>query len=414
MSARMPFLTLGGAQPKSSATAGSGNTPSFIANAAHPLNRVSGQPDTASLNNNPLPLAGLIGQRTLSHGVSAASKNSSGLDIVRPLTTAPGRHDSPQNHLASNQQTGEKDFDRIVSPTPLRASHQNSPLLTSPTEKFKTPLRPSHYDDPFGASLNFSTGFLGFSNAHIPTDIHQRGPPVHQLPSPDSSDQSGASADHFQTNPAASFRTSTPHMRGSETEIIRAHRVFPQNNYSSRQQRSRHPVQQQVEVSMSRKRSREMYELDNRDQDQPGKRQKFVQQPQVRRDAERSVADSTPVDDVQHSSGSDVSSHQCVLDKLFSFKVEPFLQSRMEHFNDRVRFWQEASEEEWEEGLQELKERFDKMLQQTQDYMKRKQNMVATLEDRIKQHQGLLSDREKALMVAKENMLAASQNMLAR
>lgn len=40
--------------------------------------------------------------------------------------------------------------------------------------------------------------------------------------------------------------------------------------------------------------------------------------------------------------------------------------------------------------------------------------MVATLEDRIKQHQELLSDREKALMVAKENMLAASQNMLAR
>lgn len=94
-----------------------------------------------------------------------------------------------------------------------------------------------------------------------------------------------------------------------------------------------------------------------------------------------------------------------MLDKLFSFKVEPFLQSRMEHFNDRVRFWQKASEEEWEEGLQgmlsfsfgrcilmdpstpELKERFDKMLQQvfkfclrsdtqshiiiqTQDYMK--------------------------------------------
>lgn len=39
--------------------------------------------------------------------------------------------------------------------------------------------------------------------------------------------------------------------------------------------------------------------------------------------------------------------------------------------------------------------------------------MIANLEDRIKQHQELLIDRETALQAAKENMLAISQNLVA-
>jgi hypothetical protein len=79
-------------------------------------------------------------------------------------------------------------------------------------------------------------------------------------------------------NSATSFQTSTPYMRGHETEFIRAQRIFPQNNYG---QGNRHAIQQQVEVSMNRKRSRERYAVDNRDQDQPGKRQKVAQHLEV-------------------------------------------------------------------------------------------------------------------------------------
>jgi hypothetical protein len=269
MSARMPFVPLGSAQPKTPAP---GNAPSFMPNPTHPLHRGSGQPDTA----NPLPLAGILGQRTVSHGTST-SKNIFGLDIIRSQTTAPGKRDSPETQLGADQQTVDNNLDRIVSPTPLRISDPKSPLLAPSTEKFKTPGHRFHYDGSFGTSPDYSTGPFGFPNMHIPTDSHQRGPPVRQLPSPDSSDQSGASADHFQRN-STSFQTSTPYMRGHESEFIRAQRVFPQNNYG---QRNRHAVQQQVEASMIRKRSRERYAIENREQDQNGKRQKVAQHLQV-------------------------------------------------------------------------------------------------------------------------------------
>lgn len=130
---------------------------------------------------------------------------------------------------------------------------------------------------------------LDFSSAHISGDIHrhQQGAPIRQQPSPDSSDQSGVSVDHLQTNATGSFRTSTPHRRGhgngreTDASLVRPQRIFPQN-YNAQSNEYGHYFVPQQQTSTNRKHSRERYVHDDGDQAQSGKRQRNAHDPHMR------------------------------------------------------------------------------------------------------------------------------------
>ncbi|KAF9449766.1 hypothetical protein P691DRAFT_774465 [Macrolepiota fuliginosa MF-IS2] len=433
MSARTPFHF--NDQPQS-VTANSG--PKFIPNSANPLHHGSGQVTADSENtplglgaNKPLPIGGLLGRgvnRTGSHGPPAPkSLLQIAADLSRPQTTAPSNHHQsgmwPKQPLTSINNGAHQHQDRIMTPVPMRPMHGKPAVLTSPTGSFKTPALPPH----IGASS--PEQHLSFSGAHISSDLHHQMPsgggPIRQQPSPDSSDQSGVSDDPMQGDPSltGSFRTSTPHAHGRgrvsgfDAPEIRPQRVFPQEYDTPEDYHHYYAQHRQQQPIPTRKRSRERYSghdtIDN-DQIQPAKRPRNSHDLQMRTNAGHLGPASIPVpaDDGRHLQAN--ATHQCVLGKLLSCDADRLLRNQVEHFGNRVSIWQAASDEEWKDGAEELKQRFNAMLDKTQEYMKRKQDLITTLEGRITAHQELLQDREEALLTARENLVNESQNVLGK
>lgn len=333
-----------------------------------------------------------------------------GASIDRPSTTAPSQGILDQSWFKSGAGT-EPLSNKIMSPSPRVPLRNNASLLNASLDGFRIPDFLSH-----GASAEMSPEHsLGFHSAHISSDDQYSRqklgePPARQQPTPDSS-MEALSKDRIQS---VSLET-------SESRLLQSANIGPQRIFAPEYHRNSEDAQGHPTESTPPRNSKHSREPFTPDEQIQAKRQRIAYPPGAEQQSRRNIGYLAPIvvpsgspdtPNPQQRVQSSQKAHPNLLSHILECDADQLVQRSLEHFQNRVNIWVAASDEDWNESAEELKQRINNKLSRTQDYMKRKRDFIATLEERINTHQLALNDRAQVLVSAKEKMASGCQDVL--
>ncbi|KAF4571191.1 hypothetical protein EYR36_008520 [Pleurotus pulmonarius] len=121
-----------------------------------------------------------------------------------------------------------------------------------------------------------------------------------------------------------------------------------------------------------------------------------------------------PVGSTQGQSGNPPLPKTNTLDKILGLDVNQYIEGHLEKYEEAREKWKTCSMDEWTAGADELAHKFGQVLDFVKDHMTLKMKLFATMNQKIDEHNIVLDERSKSLVLAKDQLVKDSGTVLGR